>query len=76
MVQGPFARVDHDHYFAEDGRGGTVMRDVFDFAAPLGPLGRAAERLILTRYLARFLEARNREIKAMAESDAWRRFVP
>jgi ligand-binding SRPBCC domain-containing protein len=76
MVQGPFTRLDHDHHFAKHGRGGTVMRDVFDFAAPLGLLGRVAERLVLTRYLCRFLEARNREIKVIAESDAWRRFVP
>src|SRR6266436_6455565 len=66
----------HGHYFAEDGRGGTVMRDLFDFAAPFGVLGWVAERLILTRYLRRFLEARNREIKVVAESDAWRQFVP
>ncbi len=65
----------HEHYFAEDGRGGTVMRDLFDFAAPFGVLGWVAERLILTRYLRRFLEARNREIKVVAESDAWRQFV-
>jgi len=75
MVRGAFARLDHEHYFAEDGRGRTVMRDVFAFAAPFGVLGRVAERLILTRYLRRFLEARNREIKVVAESDAWRQFV-
>ena len=76
MVRGAFARLDHEHYFAEDGRGGTVMRDLFDFAAPFGALGWVAERLILTTYLRRFLEARNREIKVVAESDAWRQFVP
>ena len=76
MVRGAFARLDHEHYFAEDGRGRTVMRDVFAFAAPFGVLGRVAERLILTRYLRRFLEARNREIKVVAESDAWTQFVP
>jgi ligand-binding SRPBCC domain-containing protein len=76
MVRGPFARLDHDHHFADDGRGGTIMRDLFDFAAPLGLLGQVAERLVLTRYLGRFLRARNQAIKAAAESDAWRRFVP
>ncbi len=75
MVRGAFARLDHEHHFAEDGRGGTVMRDLFEFAAPFGVLGWAAERLVLTRYLRRFLEARNREIKTVAESDAWTRFV-
>jgi hypothetical protein len=52
------------------------MRDVFDYAAPLGPLGWVAERLFLTRYMRRFLEERNRELKAVAESDGWAEFVP
>jgi ligand-binding SRPBCC domain-containing protein len=43
MVRGPFARLDHDHYFVGDGRGGTAMRDVVEFAAPLGLFGRVAE---------------------------------
>ena len=75
MVRGPFAAMDHDHYFTEDD-GVTVMRDVFVFAAPLGPLGRLVERLVLRRHLRGFLEARNRELKAVAESDAWRQYVP
>jgi ligand-binding SRPBCC domain-containing protein len=76
MVRGPFARLDHDHTFAEDGQGGTIIGDTFEYAAPLGPLGRVAEILVLTSYLRRFLEARNREIKSVAESDAWREFLP
>jgi len=76
MVRGPFARLDREHHFAADDQGGTVMRDVFDFAAPFGLLGRVAARLVLTEYLRRFLEARNRAIKTVAESDSWRRFVP
>ena len=67
MVSGAFARFDHDHFFDEDGRGGTLMRDVFDFAAPWGVLGRFAE-LFLCGYLRRFLELRNRELKAVAEA--------
>ncbi len=75
MVRGVFARLDHEHHFADDGRGGTIMRDVFEFAAPCGVLGLVAERLVLNRYLRRFLTARNRAIKAAAESDAWKDFV-
>jgi ligand-binding SRPBCC domain-containing protein len=74
MVRGAFARLDHDHFFAGLD-GGTVMRDVFDYRAPLGPLGWLAERLFLTRYLRTFLEARNRDIKLVAESSAWKEFV-
>ena len=75
IVRGPFARLDHDHVFEDDGAGGTLMRDHFDYAAPLGLLGRLAERLFLTRHLRRFLDARNAELKRIAESDEWRRYL-
>ena len=67
MVRGAFARFDHDHHF-EAHDGGTRMRDLFDYAAPLGPLGRLAERLVLDRYLRRLLVERARVIKTVAES--------
>jgi ligand-binding SRPBCC domain-containing protein len=76
MVQGAFARLEHDHRFTDDGGGRTIMRETLEYGAPLGLLGRAVEGLVLTRYLRRFLEARNREIKALAESGAWREFLP
>jgi hypothetical protein len=75
MVRGAFARFDHDHFF-ETTPTGTLVRDVFDFAAPLGVLGWAAERLFLTAYMRRFLEERNHDLKRLAESEAWRAFVP
>ena len=75
MVRGPLARLDHDHHFTADGLGGTVMRDVFDFAAPLGPLGRVAEWLWLTRHFRGFLVVRNEALRQLAETDAWRQFV-
>jgi hypothetical protein len=75
MVRGAFRRFDHDHYFEPLADGGTLMRDVFDYAAPLGPLGRVAEWVFLTRYMRRFLEARNQLIKTVAECEDWRKFV-
>jgi hypothetical protein len=51
------------------------MRDVFDYRAPLGVLGRIAERMVLDRYLRRFLVARNASIKAAAESEGWNRYL-
>lgn len=71
MVAGAFRRFNHDHFFAARGED-TEMRDVFDFTSPLGPLGRLADVLVLERYLRRFLETRNEEIKRVAESDAGR----
>ena len=75
MIRGAFARFDHDHYFTPVGAG-TELRDIFDYRAPLGPLGWVAERMFLTRYMRRFLRARLRELKVLAESDAWTAFVP
>ena len=74
MVRGAFARFDHDHYFDTE-NGGTLLRDVFDYRAPLGPLGSLAERLFLTAYMRGFLMERLRQLKALAESDAFGRFL-
>jgi len=69
MVSGAFARMDHDHFFdAVDGR--TLMRDVFDFTSPLGPLGRVADAVVLTRHMRAFLRARNQILKVEAEARA------
>jgi ligand-binding SRPBCC domain-containing protein len=75
MIRGAFSHLRHDHFFEPAG-GGTLMRDVFEYAAPLGLIGRLAERLFLTAYMRRFLEARNRELKTVAESSEWVQFVP
>ena len=76
LVRGPLARLEHDHFFSVEEGEVTVMRDVFEFAAPGGPLGRVAEALFLTAHFRRFLMARNQELKAVAESDEWRQFLP
>lgn len=74
MVRGALRRLVHDHHFsARDD--GTRMVDVFDFNAPLGPLGLLAERLFLTAYLSRFLETRAQALKRLAESGDTRRFI-
>ena len=74
MVRGAFAWMEHDHWF-DTADGGTVLRDRFRFAAPLGPLGRIAELVLLRRYMTRFLVARNAHIKHVAESEEWREFL-
>jgi ligand-binding SRPBCC domain-containing protein len=75
MLEGAFRLMRHDHSFeARDGK--TVMRDRFEFVAPLGFLGRLAERLFLVRYMRRFIEDRNAVLKQTAESGAWRKYLP
>jgi ligand-binding SRPBCC domain-containing protein len=61
MVRGAFARFDHDHFFVS-ADGGTALRDVFDYEAPLGLLGWLAERLFLSWYMRRGLLARMHEL--------------
>ncbi|KAA2252810.1 SRPBCC family protein [Solihabitans fulvus] len=68
QVTGPFERWHHAHHFEPDGNGGTVMRDVIDFAAPLGPLAAIAEFVVLNRYMPRLIRIRNDHVKAAAEA--------
>lgn len=78
MVRGAFARFDHDHYFIPAGPDGThtSMRDVFDFTAPLGPLGWLADRLFLTRYMRNLLLRRNAVLREAAEGTRWMDYLP
>jgi len=66
MIRGAFAHMSHRHAFVEID-GVTTMRDHFDFTAPLGILGRIAEKLFLTAYMRRFLKIRNAHLKSVAE---------
>lgn len=75
MISGAFASMKHSHEFLPDGAG-TLMRDEFHFSAPLGLLGRIAEWMFLTRYMTSFLQSRSQALKALAESQDWRRYLP
>ncbi len=66
MQRGAFKSFVHDHYFTA-ARGGTCMKDVLEFAAPFGLLGRLAERIVLRRYLERLLVSRGLVIKQACE---------
>lgn len=68
MVAGIFQRLHHVHTFVPQPYG-TLMIDDFTFRAPLGVLGRLAEIMFLTRYMQGLLDARNRYLKEMAESE-------
>ena len=66
MVKGAFAEMHHSHYF-DLVPGGTRMRDVFQFRAPFGLLGRMAEGLFLIRYMRNLLLTRNQFLKQTLE---------
>ena len=66
MVQGAFKSFRHEHHFIKvDDH--TLMKDVFVFESPLGILGRLFNWLVLTKYITKLLEERNRVIKEVAE---------
>ncbi|WP_029038768.1 SRPBCC family protein [Salinimicrobium xinjiangense] len=75
MVKGAFKSMRHEHYFSTSGEE-TIMKDVFNFEAPLGPLGWLANKLFLEAYMTNFLKGRNKTLKEYAESGKWRKVVP
>jgi ligand-binding SRPBCC domain-containing protein len=75
MVAGAFQSMKHIHRFTEE-CGVCIMTDEFNYRAPFGPLGRIVEWTMLTRFMRSFLIERNRVLKAIAESDRWRAFLP
>lgn len=75
MVRGTFRRFDHDHHFEALGPLETRMKDVFDYAAPWGFLGRLADRLFLEGYMRNLLGERKRMIREVAESGRYRELL-
>lgn len=74
MLRGAFQRMEHHHDFEQTPEG-TVMKDTFKYASPLGILGRIADWLFLERYMRAFLLERNQVIKDAAESDLWQKYI-
>ncbi len=74
MIAGAFQSMRHDHEFIARPPG-TLMVDRFEFESPFGLLGRMADRLFLFGYMRRFLVRRNQVLKALAESEDWKRYV-
>ncbi len=64
QVKGPFKRFRHRHEFRETSVGATMI-DQVEFEAPLGPLGRIVEKLVLGDYLRKLIEKRNEHLAGM-----------
>ena len=71
MVRGAFKSFTHDHYF-EVRQKHTLMKDVFEYRAPLGILGSLSEKMFLDRYMTSLLVQRNQTIQEIAEGNRWR----
>ncbi len=66
IVHGPFAHLHHKHSFLQK-NGQTLMIDRFDYASPLGVLGRCADRLFVEKYMRNLLSERNEWMRSYAE---------
>ena len=75
QAKGAFRSFTHDHFF-EQQNDMVIMKDIFDFISPFGIAGNIFNKLILTKYLTKFLNDRNNVIKAYAESEKWKSIIP
>ena len=66
MVSGAFKSMRHAHEF-QPRDGGTLMRDLLEWQAPLGILGRIADRLFLERHMQWFVRTKQLRLKAIIE---------
>ena len=68
QVKGPFAAWQHRHEFrgeSRNGKVGTVVRDVVEYAAPLGSLGVIADKLFLHSQIEAMFAHRQRALAQM-----------
>lgn len=68
QVAGPFAGWRHAHHFRQQPDNTTLMRDVIDFTAPYGPLGRLVDAVFLDRYMTRLIATRNHYIATICSA--------
>lgn len=66
LVRSAFKRLQHDHDFHERD-GGTLMIDTLNWVAPMGLLGRIADRLFLERHMRSFVTRKQQALKQIAE---------
>ncbi|OWA33862.1 cell division protein [Saccharibacillus sp. O16] len=66
MQRGAFRYMKHRHEF-EGSEEGTIVRDILEFASPLGWIGKAFDRLVLEAYMRAFIRYRQRELKRIIE---------
>ncbi len=71
QLKGVFKFIIHDHYFEQQDRM-VIMKDAFSFQSPFGILGNVFDKLVLTKYLKKFLIERNNLIKEYVETSKWK----
>lgn len=68
QVSGPFAKWRHRHEFLDDGRGGTILRDLVDYEPPLGWLGRRFGGAFIKSKLRKMFDYRHEATCRIVES--------
>ncbi|HSN07846.1 MAG TPA: SRPBCC family protein [Hanamia sp.] len=74
QIAGIFKKLKHDHFFALENNM-VLMTDKFLFESPFGFFGDIFNKLVLTKYLKKFLIVRNEMIKDFAETDKWKQLL-
>ena len=74
QLKGAFRYFNHDHTFRQENEN-VIMTDRFEFASPFGWVGKLFDRLVLTRYMTKFLQTRNAVIKDFCESEKWKKVL-
>ena len=74
MEAGMFRHFEHNHHFApmDDG---TRVRDEVRFSVRMGPLSKIYGATVVRSLLMRMLVDKNIELKHLAESAEWKKFV-
>jgi ligand-binding SRPBCC domain-containing protein len=70
QLRGPYALWQHTHTFQDDGSGGTLMSDVVRYAIGFGPLGAAAQRLLVRRDLDAIFDYRAARVRELLGRNA------
>jgi ligand-binding SRPBCC domain-containing protein len=68
QIHGPFASWEHQHWFLDDGQGGTLLRDEIEFEPPLGRLGRLLAHWFIIPKLNRMFDYRHQRTSEIVES--------
>jgi ligand-binding SRPBCC domain-containing protein len=67
MQKGAFKHLKHIHEFKEQGDG-TLMKDTLEFQSPYGFIGLIFDSIVLKRYMKKFIDDRNLQLKTLLES--------
>lgn len=70
MLRGAFKSMRHEHHFRQVGDA-TEMTDIFMYETPFGFVGDWFDRLILKKYMTKFLVNRNQTIKEVSQGSGY-----